>query len=206
MFTRAADDPAGRRSYGGATDGHRKEDMTRHRRRRLVPALAAVAAVAVAVPALAATAPSKVTQPVVGGAKFVPNRLMADTMHFKKDVLRIKKGGTITLVDRTKAPHSFSVVKKRQVPRSAAGVDACFGKGPCDDLALAHGAINPDTGEEQDPTTPLVNVGKAGFNQPGDSVLIPPGGKAKVKVTGSQDLYYICAIHPWMQGKIDVVG
>jgi plastocyanin len=172
-----------------------------------VPVLSVLAAAVLVVPAFAATtAPSNVTQTAVGGAKFVPNRLMADTMHFKKDVIRIKKGGTIALVDKTKAPHSFSLVKKGQVPRTARGVDACFGKGPCDELALAHGAINPDTGEEQDPTTPLVNVGKAGFNQPGDSVLIPPGGKSKVKVTGSQDLYYICAIHPWMQGKIDVAG
>jgi len=132
--------------------------------------------------------------------------MMADTMHFKKDVLRIKKGGSITLVDKTKAPHSFSIVKKRQVPASARGVDACFSKGACGKLAVEHGAINPDTGEEQDPTTPLVNAGKAGFNQPGDSVLIPPGGKAKVKVTGGQTLYFICAIHPWMQGKIDVAG
>ena len=179
--------------------------MTRHR--RFVPVLAVLAVAVLAVPAIAATsAPSKVTQTTVGGPKFVPNRSYADTMHFKKDVIRIKKGGTITLVDKTKAPHSFSIVTKQQVPASARAVDACFEKGACGKLAVDHGAINPDTGEEQDPTTPLVNVGKAGFNKPGDSVVIPPGGKAKVKVTGSQDLYYICAIHPWMQGKIDVVG
>ena len=109
----------------------------------------------------------------------------------------------ITLVDKTKQPHSFSLVKKSQVPRKAAAVDACFEKGPCGKLAVEHGAINPDTGEEQDPTTPLVNAGKAGFNQPGDSVLIPPGGKAKVKVTSAGPLYYICAIHPWMLGAIN---
>jgi hypothetical protein len=85
-------------------------------------------------------------------------------------------------------------------------MENCFGKGPCDDLAEAHGAINPETGEEQDPTTPLVNAGKAGFNQPGDSVLIPPGGKATVKVTGAKNLSYLCAIHPWMLGTVDVSG
>jgi plastocyanin len=181
--------------------------MSRRKPARVGLAVAvAVLAAAVAVPAFAATAPTRVTQTTVGGAKFVPNRLMADTMHFKKDVLRIKKGGTITLVDKTKAPHSFSIVKKRQVPGGVRAVDGCFEKGPCGQLAVDHGAINPDTGEEQDPTTPLVNKGKAGFNQPGDSVLIPPGGKTKVKVTGGQDMYYICAIHPWMQGKIDVAG
>jgi hypothetical protein len=110
----------------------------------------------------------------VGGVKFVPNRSIADTMHFQKDKIAVQKGGTLTLIDRT------------------------------NDLAVAHGAINPDTGEEQEPTTPLVNVGKAGFNQPGDSVIIPPGGRVKVKVTGGRDMSYLCAIHPWMLGKIDV--
>jgi hypothetical protein len=168
-----------------------------------IAAIAAIAAVAVAVPAFAGGPPTRVTQKIVGGPKFVPNRLIGDTMHFKKDRINIAKGGTLTVVDTTKAPHSLSLVKKSEVPRSARAVEACFEKGPCGKLAVAHGAVNPDTGEEQDPTTPLVNVGKAGFNQPGDSVLIPPGGKAKVKVTTSQGLYYICALHPWMLGSIN---
>ena len=49
-----------------------------------------------------------------------------------------------------------------------------------------------------------MNAGKAGFNQPGDSILIPPGGRTTVNVTGARDMYYLCAIHPWMLGKIDV--
>jgi plastocyanin len=168
-----------------------------------IAAVAAIVAVAIAVPAFAGGPPSTVTQSAVGGVKFVPNRSIADTMHFRKDRLSIARGGTITLVDKTKQPHSFSLVTKSQVPRRAAAVDACFEKGPCGKLAVEHCAINPDTGEEQDPTTPLVNKGKAGFNQPGDSVLIPPGGRTKVKVTSAQALYYICAIHPWMLGAIN---
>ena len=169
-----------------------------------IAALAAIVAVAIAVPALAATPPAKVTQTVVGGVKFVPNREMGETVHFKLDKFAIRKGGTLTLVDKTKAPHSFSIVKKSQVPKSARGVDACGSeKGVCTQIATDHGAINPVTGEFQDPTTPLVNKGKAGFNQPGDSVLIPPGGKVKVKVTSAQTLYYICAVHPWMNGAIN---
>ena len=107
---------------------------------------------------------------------------------------------------RQVGPHTFSLVKRSQLPRTMKQMENCFGRGPCDDLALAHGAVNPDTGEEQEPTTPLVNVGAAGFNRPGDSVLIPPGGRTKVKITGSSDKYYLCAIHPWMLGKVDVVG
>ena len=178
--------------------------MSRRKLTRLaVPALAVLAAAVLVVPAVAQDKPAKATLTAVGGVKFVPNRSIGDTMHFKQDRISIKKGGTLTLVDKTKQPHSFSLVTKRQVPKTARAVDACFEKGPCGKLAVEHGAINPETGEEQDPTTPLVNAGKAGFNQPGDSVLIPPGGKAKVKVTSAGPLYYICAIHPWMLGAVN---
>jgi plastocyanin len=178
--------------------------MSRRKHARAgIAAVAVITAAAIAVPAFAA-APSRVTQRTIGGVKFVPNRSIADTMHFQKDELEVKKGGKITLIDRTKQAHSFSLVTRKQVPKTARGVDACFEKGPCGRLAVEHGAINPDTGEEQEPTTLRVNAGKAGFNQPGDSVLIPPGGRTSVDVTGAKDMYYICAIHPWMLGKIDV--
>ena len=182
----------------------RKEQMSRRKYARLgLAALVAIVAAAIAVPALAATPPAKVTQTTVGGVKFVPNRQFGETVHFKLDKIAIQNGGTVTLVDKSKAPHSFSLVKKSQVPTSAKAVDGCFEKGVCRQIAIDHGAVNPVTGEDQDPTVPLVNKGKAGFNQPGDSVLIPPGGKAKVKVTSGKSLYYICAIHPWMNGAIN---
>jgi plastocyanin len=191
--------------------------MSRRKHARVgFAAVVAILALAVAVPALAATAPKRVTETTIGGEKFVPNRLVADTMHFKLGTVRIKSGGTLVFVDKTKNAHTFSIVKKGQVPRTARAVDNCFGKGPCDEIAIAHGAVNPDTGEEQEPTTPLVNAGKAGFNQPGDSIVLPPAGgaasakahasKTSVKVTApaGKTLYFICAIHPWMQGKVQV--
>jgi plastocyanin len=179
------------------------------RRKFARPAIGAVAvlvAAAVAVPALAA-APRNVTVKTIGTVKMVPNRSITDSNHFNRDLVTIQTGGKVTLVDESKQPHSWSVVRRGQVPRTLRQVDACFGKGPCDDLAVAHGAVNPDTGEEQEPTTPLVNVGKAGFNTPGDSVLIPPDGKTSVRITAGagSTLNMICAIHPWMQNKVNVV-
>jgi plastocyanin len=181
--------------------------MSRHKfTRSAVAAVAVLVAAAVAVPALAA-APRNVTVKSIGAVKMVPNRSITDSMHFNRDLITIQTGGRVTLVDETKAPHTWSVVKRGQVPSTLRGVDACFGKGPCDDLAVAHGAVNPDTGEEQEPTTPLVNVGKEGFNTPGDSVLMPPGRKTSVRITAGagSTLNMICAIHPWMQNKVRVV-
>jgi plastocyanin len=185
----------------------RKEQMSRRKSARLaISALAIVGAAAVAVPALAA-APRNVTVKSIGTVKMTPNRGITDSMHFNRDIVTIQTGGRVTLVDETKQPHSWSAVKRGQVPSTLRQVDNCFGKGPCDDLAVAHGAIDPNTGEEQEPTTPLVNVGKDGFNTAGDSVLIPPGRKTSVKVTAApgSTLYMICAIHPWMQNKVKVV-
>ena len=184
--------------------------MSRHKSARLgISALAIVVAAAVAVPALAA-APRNTTVKTIGKATMVPNRSITDGMHFNRDLVTIQTGGRLTLVDETKAPHSFSVVKRGQQPRTLRGVDACFGKGPCDELFVAHGAIDPVTGEEQEDLSKLidlVNVGKDGFNTPGDSVLIPPGRKTSVKVSAApgSTLYMICAIHPWMQNKVKVV-
>ena len=52
------------------------------------------------------------------------------------------------------------------MPRKIRQIDGCF-EGLCGELAVAHGAINPDTGEEQDPTTPLVNAGRMASTSPG---------------------------------------
>jgi plastocyanin len=166
-------------------------------------AIAAIVAVAVAVPALAAAPPAKVTQKIVGGTKFVPNRYVQEGVRFKLDRINIRNGGTVTLVNTTREDHTFSLVGKGQVPTRIGQLESCFDKGPCGKLAVEHGAINPDTGEEQKPTTPLVNAGKAGFNQAGDSIIVPPRKRRTIKVTSAQPLYYICIIHPWMSGAIN---
>ena len=179
--------------------------MSRRKYARVgLAAAVAVLAAAIAVPAFAAAPPAKVTQKIVSHTKFVPNRYIQEGLRFKLDRINIRKGGTVTLVDTSKDTHTFSLVKKRQVPTKLRQLESCFSpKGVCGKIAVAHGAVNPQTGEEQEPTTPLVNVGKDGFNQPGDSVIVPGGKRVKVKVTSSQPLYYICAIHPWMQGAIN---
>jgi hypothetical protein len=171
-----------------------------------VPLLALVALAAIAVPAIAGGGPpNRATQSIVGGVKFVPNRLIGDTMHFKKDVIEVRKGGKIVIKDKTKQDHTLSLVKKKQVPKNARQVDGCFENGPCLQLAIDHDAIDPNTGEPKPvPGVPLVNKGKAGFNEPGDSIFIPGKAKRTIDVSGGKDMYYICAIHPWMQGKIDV--
>ena len=180
----------------GAPVGAERKDMKRRTfARAALPALGLLVAVAAVAPAVAGAAPSKATLKMVGGMVFEPNRLVGDDMRFNKDVITIKSGGTLSLVDATGQPHTFSLVKKGQLPRTMKQLDQCGGPGPCDEVGLAHGAIDPETGEEKDPTTPLVNAGKAGFDRPGDSVVIGPKQKGKVKITAKKGttLNFVCA-------------
>ena len=77
-------------------------------------------------------------------------------------------------------------------------------------LALGHlkDPQHPDTSPVK---TYILNQGKPGFNTRGDSLALAPAGphkQAKVQVTApaGTTLYYLCAIHPWMQGTIVVTG
>jgi hypothetical protein len=183
-----------------------KDQMTRRKAKRLgLVGLAVSVAAAVAVPATAQPdASARVQLNTIGGVTFKANRFIKDGMRFSKDTVRADRGDRLVLRDRTKQPHTLSVVRRNQLPRRVRQIDACFENGPCGRLFVEHGAVNPETGEEQDPTTPVVNKGRAGLDRPGDSVLIPPGGRTSVAISGNNDMFYLCAVHPWMQGKIDV--
>jgi len=51
-----------------------------------------------------------------------------------------------------------------------------------------------------------VNVGQPGLDQPGDSLLILDGQTigATISASAGTNLFYLCAIHPWMQGQLRV--
>jgi hypothetical protein len=173
-----------------------------------IPVVGVALAAAFVIPAVAAQnqAPNRATIKTVGAETIKPNRFLKIGLRFNRDLTAIRRGGMLTIADRTGEPHTLSLVRRGQLPLNFRQMEACFGKGPCDELAVDHGAINPETGEEQDPTTPLVNKGAAGFNQLGDSVLLEPRRRTKVKITAARgkNLYFLCAIHPWMQGKLAV--
>lgn len=164
--------------------------------RRLVMALAAVAVLAVSTTAVAATG-KQIT--ISGGVKFDPQKQqITDTQHFSSaDSIR---AGKVKIVNRTKTgdPHTLSLVKKSQLPRKGNAFPKCSA---CDAFFGAH-----QFPEDGPPAQPLVDVGKAGFSEPGDSIVMAPGKGATIDVTAAKGttLYYICIFHPWMQGKFKV--
>ena len=167
-----------------------------------VIALGALTTVA-ASPATAATkAPNKATLSAIGGTEFKVNRYVADTMRFSKDRVTIRSGGALTIRNRTEAPHTFSLVKRRDLPRSLAQMEKCFGPGgACADIAAGHGVTSPDS----EPTNPLVEAGSAGFDAVGDSAIFMEDPlRLRITAPKGRNLSYICIIHPWMQGRIAV--
>ena len=166
--------------------------------------VAIVAAAALGVSALgvgAAQGASKNRIDVVGGASIKPGESVTDDQHFTPQDLEVKSGATVKLTNKAKTedPHTISLVKRSQLPKTA---KQAFNCAACNALFGAHEA-NPDTGAIG---KPVVDVGQPGFDQPGDSMVINPKGKISFNVTAKKGttLYYLCAIHPWMQGKIKV--
>jgi plastocyanin len=138
---------------------------------------------------------------------FVPNALSGTTMRFSPETIEVRSGGSVTFVDSQRdEPHTITVVRRSELPRTAAETENCK---VCR-LALGH-LKDPRHPETSPIKTYVLDTGKAGFDERGDSLLITPGGPHKrgsvtVTAPAGTTLYYLCAIHPWMQGSIVVTS
>ena len=174
-----------------------------HRSHLLLAGTAVLTAAAVAVPAFAQ---GGATLTARGGPTMRPNHSTLDTQRFTPGSTTIAPNGTLTVTDKTTAgdPHTISIVRATQLPKTARQVGRCYQGGPCAQLEEAH------TGGEQTDGPPkniVVNVGEDGLDQPGDSAFFMKGSPAlKIKVSAARgtNLRFMCIIHPQMQGTIKV--
>jgi hypothetical protein len=165
---------------------------------------------AISVGTAAGAAPARVTVKSVTSFKFKPNRYIQDGMPWNKDSYTVRSGGTVHVVngDGSEGPHTFTVLRKRDVPKTARTLFNCRA---CNRLTRAHGA-NPET--EAPPRFPFLEngIGQAtppNLDRPGDSGVTGRGRKGEsidfhVTARAGTTLYFICLIHPWMQSKIVV--
>lgn len=184
------------------------------RHHKILAGLAGLGLAAGAVGATAATKapPKNATITAVQTLKMKPNRYIQDGLRFNKDVYRVRSGGTVTVINNApnEGPHTLSVVKKKDLPRTA---QQAFNCKICETLGKAHGA---DPESNAPPTFPFLEdgVGQAtppNLDKPGDSGVTGEGKKGekitfKVTAKKGSKLYFMCIIHPWMMGRIDVVG
>jgi plastocyanin len=184
--------------------------------RRLTVAVAATTAFGLSAAGVATTAGAAAQKNeirMVGGTKVKPGKYLKVDMRFKAYNTTVKSGATVTLVNKIKEPepHTISFVEKRYLPeqfetpvdaklREAHQVDPNNEEAPPGALVVDNGVAVPegDTLEVDTMFTPT---------KAGDSAFIAPGQKKfsfKVTAKKGSKLYYYCAIHPWMQGKITV--
>lgn len=176
-------------------------------RRAIIVGLAAL--IVAVVPALAATrsAPSRASVTAVHRPELAPNRELGQTddLRWLRARTRIKSGGRLTLrnLTRGQAPgipnelHNFSIVTSRQVPRTQLQALDCR---ICKAINDRH-RFDATTGR---PGIAVVNRGRRGIDRPGDSVAFSGTRRAKVTARPGRTLRFICAIHPHMQGKLEV--
>jgi plastocyanin len=132
-----------------------------------------------------------------GQEKFVPNEVFRSAYRFDPGWIRVHSGDTVNWVNRTEAPHTITIVT--DTPDDPPELFFCREPGgECRAALDAHFATTPPTA--------VINVGAAGLDAPGDSLFQPPGGSVSGVISAPADttLLYICAIHPWMQGRIRV--
>src|ERR671935_2192266 len=113
------------------------------RKRRLIAGAVtlsfALSATGVAVAAKTSAAPAKTTIKVSQKLKMKPNRWIQDGLRWNKDVYHVRSGGTLHVVNTaaSEGPHTFTVVKRKDLPRTAKQVFNCA---ICERLGMAHGA------------------------------------------------------------------
>lgn len=158
-----------------------------------------------------AAGPSTVTIKERQTIQAKPNRYIKDGLRWDKDVYTVKSGGTLHVVDNvvTEGPHTISIVRRRDLPRTAAQIENCK---ICETLGAAHGA-DPNT--DAPPKFQFLEngVGQStppNMDRPGDSALVEPTGKKNaaidLKVTAKKGttLWFMCLIHAQMQARIKV--
>jgi plastocyanin len=150
----------------------------------------------------AGAAASPGTVVVRGGEMFAPNALIQSTFRFSPGQVNADSGQTLTWVDEDRAadePHTVTLVDEADLPTDVEEVFGCQAPGePCGDALAAHfGGGTP---------VQVIDVGSPGLDAPGDSLLFFSDGSISgtISAPAGSTLFYLCAIHPWMQGSITV--
>jgi plastocyanin len=138
---------------------------------------------------------------IIGDEKFVPNAMIMATLRFSPGPLAVESGDSVTWSNETDEPHTITIVDAADVPTSVGEVFGCTAPGGACFPALIGHSTNPPTlvlGGGAD--------GTAGLDGVGDSLLVFPDETISAPVTAPAGtrLDYLCAIHPWMIGSIDV--
>jgi plastocyanin len=140
-----------------------------------------------------------------GTAYFEANALFGSTFRFEPDIIHVRRGDAVTLRDSDEAspPHTLTIVRRSELPTNPAeATPSLAGCEICQRTVDRHFRTDPpDRVLEDDRDREF------GLDGRGDSILIFDGESINRRVTAPRGsrLFFLCAIHPWMQGRIDVI-
>ncbi len=154
---------------------------------------------------------------IVGHGIFKRNALVAETLRFQPGAIWVQSGARVRWVkaDDNSDPHTITIVNRSDRPNTFDEVFGC-GQDPTDVCSTA-GAAHFPNGFGQPPVVVRVDPDSTkGLDRPGDSLFLCPNFDPQqgcshgsisevVSAHAGTTLYYICIIHPWMQGTIHVV-
>jgi len=126
----------------------------------------------------------------------------------------VTQGDELQIVNLTNpdkvGPHTFSLVNRAALPKTEPARQRCsVPRRICGAIARWHGAEG-----EAPPTVNPARAGQPGWDaagsttRRGDSWFSAEQGDAFTQqlTAAPGTLHFICAIHPWMQGRVDVVA
>jgi len=153
---------------------------------------------------LVASAGESKTVKTRGSNTVHPNAMISSNLRFSPGPVTVASGGTIIWqhADDTEEPHTATIVEQSDLGDTFLEVFGCLEPGGvCEQALTAHFTFGPvlDAFGPGNPAAPE-------FNEVGDSILFFHGESVAVTITAppGTNLYYLCAIHPWMQGIIQV--
>jgi hypothetical protein len=181
-------------------------------RAALLPLAALVLLTALIVPSLAG-AESAMTPTPTEGVTTIEIKMEGKKMGFFGPTT-VHEGEVLKVVNTTNpkmvGPHTFSLVTKGSLPKTASARKTCFTPGKiCLGIAKWYGL----KGEEL-PKEPLVEAGAEGWDtmgtttKRGDSYFFSKKGASVEQIVTAKagtTLYFMCAVHAFMQGSIKVL-
>ena len=152
------------------------------------------------------------TVKVKDGQTYAINRYAQENLRFVPGTITVTSGSTLafTFGDKEQEPHTLTVVPKAKLPRTVAQINNCR---VCQQVGTAHLKNPKDLADALTPKNPIVHwtldKGQPGLDTTGDSLAIQSPGAHKTNSTvvsapPGTTLYFLCVIHPWMQGRIIV--
>ncbi len=141
-------------------------------------------------------------------AKTVTVKATGSGRHLSFNSVVAHTGDKLKIANKTDEPHTLSLFVGHALPHTQSGYKKCFSpRHPCLNIAKWHkfDGQNIHKNPVQAGHTGWDKQGSSAKNK-GDSVFF--GNKSPktrpITAKAGTTLHFICAIHPWMQGKIKV--